>query len=64
MRLFEDIFIELAALVLTDVGLMKSEGGAIPYSLRWHLTSDKGDLSRTVRQRYWESSTLFPHKRT
>jgi len=28
MRLFEDVFIELAALVLTDLGLMKQEGGA------------------------------------
>jgi len=33
MRLFEDIFIELAALVLTDIGLMKPEGGEIPLTV-------------------------------
>lgn len=33
MRLFEDIFIELAALVLTDIGLMKPEGGVIPLTV-------------------------------
>ena len=33
MRLFEDIFIELTALVLTDLGLMKPEGGAIPLTV-------------------------------
>ncbi len=33
MRLFEDVFIELAALVLTDIGLMKPEGGVIPLTV-------------------------------
>jgi len=33
MRLFEDIFIELTALVLTDIGLMKPEGGVIPLTV-------------------------------
>jgi len=33
MRLFEDVFIELAALVLTDIGLMKPEGDVIPLTV-------------------------------
>jgi len=33
MRLFEDVFIELTALVLTDIGLMKQEGGVIPLTV-------------------------------
>lgn len=33
MKLFEDVFIELAALVLTDLGLMKPEGGVIPLTV-------------------------------
>jgi len=33
MRLFEDTFIELTTLVLTDLGLMKSEGGVIPLTV-------------------------------
>ena len=33
MRLFEDVFIELTTLVLTDLGLMKPEGGVIPLTV-------------------------------
>ncbi len=33
MRLFEDVFIELAALVLTDIGLMKPEGSVISFTV-------------------------------
>ncbi len=33
MRLFEDVFIELTTLVLTDIGLVKPEGDVIPLTV-------------------------------